>query len=167
MTSTDRVPVLRAVGITKSFGATNALSDVSFSVARGEVHALVGENGAGKSTLVKIVTGVLVPTSGHIELDDEPTGFETPVDARHAGVAAVYQDPKLFPHLDVAENISMGATPVTALGVVDRKAVVARARESLAKSASPSTPMRLSPSSPSPNFSLSRSPGRSSPTSNS
>ena len=133
MTSTDRVPVLRAVGITKAFGAANALSDVSFSVARGEVHALVGENGAGKSTLVKIVTDVLEPTSGHIELDGEPTGFETPVDARRAGVAAVYQDPKLFPHLNVAENISMGATPVTGLGVVDRKAVVARARELLAR----------------------------------
>ena len=133
MTPPDRVPVLRVVGITKTFGAANALSDVSFSVRRGEVHALVGENGAGKSTLVKIVTGILEPTSGHIELDGEPTRFDTPVEARRAGVAAVYQDPKLFPHLDVAENISMGATPMTALGVVDRKAVVARARESLAR----------------------------------
>ena len=133
MTPPDRVPVLRVVGITKTFGAANALSDVSFSVRRGEVHALVGENGAGKSTLVKIVTGILEPTSGHIELDGEPTRFVTPVEARRAGVAAVYQDPKLFPHLDVAENISMGATPTMALGVVDRRAVVAQAREALAR----------------------------------
>ena len=133
MTPPDRVPVLRVVGITKTFGAANALSDVSFSVRRGEVHALVGENGAGKSTLVKIVTGILEPSSGHIELDGEPTRFATPVEARRAGVAAVYQDPKLFPHLDVAENISMGATPTMALGVVDRRAVVARAREALAR----------------------------------
>jgi rhamnose transport system ATP-binding protein len=133
MTPPDRVPVLRVVGITKTFGAANALSDVSFSVRRGEVHALVGENGAGKSTLVKIVTGILEPSSGHIELDGEPTRFATPVEARRAGVAAVYQDPKLFPHLDVAENISMGATPTMALGVVDRRAVVAQAREALAR----------------------------------
>ena len=112
MTSTDCVPVLRAVGITKAFGAANALSDVSFSVARGEVHALVGENGAGKSTLVKIVTGVLEPTSGHIELDGEPTGFETPVDARRAGVAAVYQDPKLFPHTWTLRRTSAWARPL-------------------------------------------------------
>ena len=89
MTPPDRVPVLRVVGITKTFGAANALSDVSFSVRRGEVHALVGENGAGKSTLVKIVTGILEPTSGHIELDGEPTRFITPVEARRTGVAAV------------------------------------------------------------------------------
>ena len=82
MTPPDRVPVLRVVGITKTFGAANALSDVSFSVRRGEVHALVGENGAGKSTLVKIVTGILEPSSGHIELDGEPTRFD------HAGRSA-------------------------------------------------------------------------------
>ena len=164
----DRVPVLRVVGITKTFGAANALSDVSFSVRRGEVHALVGENGAGKSTLVKIVTGILEPSSGHIELDGEPARFATPVEARRAGVAAVYQDPKLFPHLDVAENISMGATPVTALGVVDRKAVVARAREVARRElASLSTRMRLSPSFPSLSFSSSRSLVRWSPTRNS
>src|ERR1700733_6554815 len=133
MTPPDGVPVLRIVGITKTFGAANALSDISFSVRRGEVHALVGENGAGKSTLVKIVTGILEPSSGHIELNGEPTRFATPVEARRAGVAAVYQDPKLFPHLDVAENISMGAAPVRALGVVDRRAVVAQARAALAR----------------------------------
>jgi rhamnose transport system ATP-binding protein len=133
MTPLDRIPVLRVVGITKTFGVANALSDVSFSVSRGEVHALVGENGAGKSTLVKIVTGILEPSSGHIELDGAPTRFDTPVEARRAGVAAVYQDPKLFPHLDVAENISMGAAPLTALGAVDRTAVITRARKSLAR----------------------------------
>jgi rhamnose transport system ATP-binding protein len=99
----------------------------------GEVHALVGENGAGESTLVKIVTGIFEPSSGHIELDGEPTRFVTPVEARRVGVAAVYQDPKLFPHLDVAENIFMGATPTVAFGVVDRSAVVARARDALAR----------------------------------
>jgi rhamnose transport system ATP-binding protein len=126
-------PTLRVSGIAKSFGASNALTDVSFEVARGEVHALVGENGAGKSTLVKIITGILEPDAGEIALNGEVVRFATPIEARRAGVAAVYQDPKLFPHLDVAENISMGPTPVTAFGTVDRRAVAARARASLAR----------------------------------
>ncbi len=126
-------PTLRVAGITKSFGASNALADVSFEVARGQVHALVGENGAGKSTLVKIVTGILEPDAGEIALNGELVRFATPIEARRAGVAAVYQDPKLFPHLDVAENISMGAAPVTPFGTIDRKAVDARARQSLAR----------------------------------
>ena len=96
-------------------------------------HALVGENGAGKSTLVKIITGILEPDAGEIALDGQVVRFATPIEARRAGVAAVYQDPKLFPHLDVAENISMGATPVTVFGTVDRRAVAARARASLAR----------------------------------
>ena len=131
MTEFPAPPALRVAGITKSFGASSALVDVSFDVARGQVHALVGENGAGKSTLVKIVTGILEPDAGEISLNGAPVRFETPIEARRAGVAAVYQDPKLFPHLDVAENISMGATPVTLFGTVDRKAVAARARQSL------------------------------------
>jgi rhamnose transport system ATP-binding protein len=126
-------PTLRISGVAKSFGPSNALTDVSFDVARGEVHALVGENGAGKSTLVKIITGILEPDAGEIALDGQVVRFATPIEARRAGVAAVYQDPKLFPHLDVAENIGMGATPVTAFGTVDRRAVSARARASLAR----------------------------------
>ena len=126
-------PTLRVTGIAKAFGASNALTDVSFAVARGEVHALVGENGAGKSTLVKIITGILEPDAGEIALNGKAVRFVTPIEARRAGVAAVYQDPKLFPHLDVAENISMGATPVTAFGTVDRRAASARAREALAR----------------------------------
>ena len=92
------------------------------------MHALVGENGAGKSTLVKIITGIIEADSGEVVLAGEPVHFATPIEARRAGVAAVYQDPKLFPHLDVAENIAMGNEPVTALGTVDRKAMHARAQ---------------------------------------
>ncbi len=133
MTARPTAPARRVAGLTKFFGTSNALSDVSFDVERGDVHALVGENGAGKCTLVKIITGILEPNAGQIELLGQPVRFATPVEARRAGVAAVCQDPKLFPHLDVAEHISMGAAPVTAIGAVDRKAVVARARNSLAK----------------------------------
>jgi rhamnose transport system ATP-binding protein len=129
----DQPPALRIAHVTKSFGASNALTDVSFDVARGQVHALVGENGAGKSTLVKIITGILEPDAGEIMLNGQAARFATPIEARKAGVAAVYQDPKLFPHLDVAENISMGATPVTSFGTIDRRAAAARARRALAR----------------------------------
>ena len=83
--------------MTKSSGASNALTDVTFEVAHGQVHALVGENGAGKSTLVKIVTGILEPDAGEIALNGETVRFATPIEARRAGVAAVYQDPSFFP----------------------------------------------------------------------
>src|SRR5512136_869360 len=117
--------IIQMTNITKDFPGVRALDNVDFTLERGEVHALVGENGAGKSTLVKIITGIIEPDAGEIALDLEVVRFASPIEARRAGVAAVYQDPKLFPHLDVAENISMGATPVTAFGTVDRKAAVA------------------------------------------
>ncbi len=127
-------PALRVVGINKSYGLSKALSDVSFEVGRGRVHALVGENGAGKSTLVKIVTGIIEADSGEIFLGGQPVHFKTPIEARRAGVAAVYQDPKLFPHLDVAENITMGNAPVTMLGTRRPQGDV-RAREGGARPA--------------------------------
>ena len=91
----------------------------------GEIHALVGENGAGKSTLVKIITGLIEPDGGQILLDGKPVQFATPMDARDAGVGAVYQDPKLFPHLDVAENIFMGIFPRGAGPTIDRRGMYA------------------------------------------
>ncbi len=129
--SVDSAPVLRIANIGKSFGPSRALDDVSFELAPGRVHALVGENGAGKSTLVKIITGIIQADDGEIMLADRPVRFATPIEARRAGVAAVYQDPKLFPHLDVAENICMGDTPVTMLGTVARKTMYARAEAAL------------------------------------
>lgn len=104
-------PRLRIRGISKSFEAVRALQDVSFDLAPGEVHALVGENGAGKSTLVSILTGLRQGDTGEVLLDGEVVNFKTSLDARAAGVAAVYQDPNLFPHLSVAENIFTGQYP--------------------------------------------------------
>ena len=95
-------------GISKSYGPTRVLSDIGFVIGRGRIHALVGENGAGKSTLVKIITGIVEADAGEVLLDGTPVRFATPIEARKAGIAAVYQDPKLFAHLDVAENISYG-----------------------------------------------------------
>lgn len=106
-------------GVSKRFDAVHALSGVSFDLAPGEIHSLVGENGAGKSTLVGIITGLLEPDEGELLLDGKPVHFRDPRAARSAGIAAVYQDPNLFPHLSVAENIFAGAYP-TSRGLVDR-----------------------------------------------
>ena len=118
-------PRLRVASISKSYEGIHALQDVSFDVMPGEIHALVGENGAGKSTLVKIITGLVEPDGGEIILDGAVVRFATPMDAREAGVGAVYQDPKLFPHLDVAENIFMGIFPRGAGPTIDRRAMYA------------------------------------------
>jgi rhamnose transport system ATP-binding protein len=95
-------------GIAKRFGLTRALDDVSLELHRGEVHALVGENGAGKSTLIKIMTGVYPPDEGSILVDGEPVALRSAADAQRVGVAAIYQEPLIFPDLNVAENVFIG-----------------------------------------------------------
>jgi rhamnose transport system ATP-binding protein len=125
------LPALRVAGISKTYGVSRALADVSFDIWRGRVHALLGENGAGKSTLVKIITGIIEADSGQIFVGSNAVHFRTPIEARIAGIAAVYQDPKLFAHLDVAENIFMGAYPTTLAGTVDRKTMYERAESAL------------------------------------
>ncbi len=117
--------------LTKLYGTIPAVKDITFSVRPGVVHALIGENGAGKSTLVKLITGMESPNSGEILLDGIPCAFSTPIDARYSGVTAVYQNPKLFPHLDVAENIFMGIYPRNALGLIDKKRMYNEASEML------------------------------------
>ncbi|WP_419759682.1 sugar ABC transporter ATP-binding protein [Acidisoma sp.] len=99
----------RALG--KSFGVVAALRDVSFSVAAGEVHGLMGENGAGKSTLIKLLTGFHQPTAGEILLDGKPVAFDSPRAAQAAGVAAVYQEINLIPERSVAANIFLAREP--------------------------------------------------------
>lgn len=102
---------LRMRGICKKFGATAALAGVDLDVASGEVHALIGENGAGKSTLMKILSGALPPDAGEMQLDGAPYRPHGPADGRRAGVAMIYQELSLTPHLSVAENILLGAAP--------------------------------------------------------
>src|SRR5678810_163249 len=102
---------LRMSGVRKSFGATRALNGVSFAVAPGEVHALIGENGAGKSTLMKILSGAYRPDEGSIELDGQPFVPENPLHARRGGIAMIYQELTLAPHLSVEENILLGEEP--------------------------------------------------------
>jgi rhamnose transport system ATP-binding protein len=129
--SASSLPTLRILGISKSYGPSRALDDVSFNIRAGRVHALVGENGAGKSTLVKIITGIVQADSGQIFIGADLSRFTTSIEARAAGIAAVYQDPKLFAHLDVAENIFMGNYPTATIGAVDRKAMYQRAASAL------------------------------------
>lgn len=117
-------------GVRKRFGATVALEGVDFAVAAGEVHALVGENGAGKSTLMKVLSGAVVPDEGSMQLDGEPYRPRNPHDARSAGVAMIYQELSLAPHLSVAENIMLGMEP-SRFGVLGWKEIDQRARDAL------------------------------------
>ncbi|MEV0972801.1 sugar ABC transporter ATP-binding protein [Microtetraspora glauca] len=125
----DAPPVLALRGVSKAFGAVQALRDVSLELFAGEAHALAGENGAGKSTLVKTLTGVYRPDTGQLLLDGEPVEFHSPADAQNAGVAVIYQEPTMFPDLSVAENIFIGRQPRAALRRIDRGAMHGRAAE--------------------------------------
>jgi rhamnose transport system ATP-binding protein len=100
-------PLLRLSSIFKSFAGVHALNAVSFELWPGEVHALIGENGAGKSTLVKVITGAHAPDLGTIEIGGNPVAANNPKLARSLGVAAIYQQPALFPDLTIAENIAL------------------------------------------------------------
>jgi rhamnose transport system ATP-binding protein len=99
--------LLRLTSITKSFGGVQALKGVSLDLRPGEVHALVGENGAGKSTLIKIITGAVRHDSGTIQIRGQLIEQNDPAQSRKLGVAAIYQQPALFPDLTVAENIAL------------------------------------------------------------
>lgn len=98
-------PVIEMRHISKRFDATQALDDVSFTLYPGEVHALIGENGAGKSTLIKVLTGIYQPDQGEIYLDDQQIQIHNSQEAQVYGIGAIYQEPMVFPDLNVAENI--------------------------------------------------------------
>src|SRR3989440_431184 len=100
-------PIVELRGIAKQFGGVQALRGVDFDLFPGEVHALVGENGAGKSTLIKIITGAEVPDSGTLTIGGRTVQRLEPAAARSLGIAAIYQQPALFPDLTVAENIAL------------------------------------------------------------
>jgi rhamnose transport system ATP-binding protein len=115
----NRVPLLAARDITKSYAGVRALSGVSFDLDEGEVHALVGENGAGKSTLIKVMTGAVAADSGTLSVRGEPVAAMNPAMSRALGIAAIYQQPALFPHLTVAENIAFALEPRAAVRTID------------------------------------------------
>jgi ribose transport system ATP-binding protein len=102
------IPRLKMLGVQKRFGATHALRGVDLEVRPGEIHALIGENGAGKSTLMKVLSGAIRSDEGRIELDGQPFVPSDPLHARRHGVAMMYQELNLAPHLSVEENILLG-----------------------------------------------------------
>lgn len=103
--------------ISKYFPGVRALSQVNFSLHKGEIHALMGQNGAGKSTLIKIMTGVYQPDSGYITLRGEKIKVESPEHAQTLGIATVYQEVNLCPNLTVAENLLLGREPRNRFGI--------------------------------------------------
>ena len=103
--------LLEARDVAKRFGSVVALRAAALQVRAGEVHALMGANGAGKSTLVKMLTGVLRPDGGVIEVRGKPHLFRSPAEARAAGLVSVYQDPALVPDLTIAQNLRLTGAP--------------------------------------------------------
>jgi ribose transport system ATP-binding protein len=105
--------ILQITGIRKAFPGVQAISRASFDLNPGEIHALVGENGAGKSTLIKILTGAHKADSGEVLLDGKLVSFGSPLEARRAGIAAIYQEFSLIPSLPVSANIFLGRENTT------------------------------------------------------
>ena len=127
-----RRPLLRIVGVAKRFGGVVALRGVNLEIATGEVHALVGENGAGKSTLLKILAGAEAPDAGKMEFGGEPYAPHAPVDALHKGIATIYQELTLAPHLSIQDNVMLGREVRRGL-LLDRASVRARIVAALAE----------------------------------
>ena len=124
------IPALRMSGICKNFGPTRALDRIDLTLIQGEVHAVIGENGAGKSTLMNVLSGAVAADSGQIELFGKRFVPPSPMDSRKAGVAMIYQELALAPHLTVEENVLLGIEPGPG-PLLDRSTSRRRAGESL------------------------------------
>jgi simple sugar transport system ATP-binding protein len=125
-------PFIEMRGISKTFGAVTALSNVSLTLHHGDVLGLIGDNAAGKSTLMKILAGALSHDRGKILIDGEPAAFGHPIAAREAGIEMIYQDFALVPELTVTQNIFLGREITKSYGgikVLDRRTMNARAEE--------------------------------------
>ncbi len=139
----DADVILRAEGIGRVFPGTIALRDVDFEVRRGAVNVLIGENGAGKSTLMKILAGVIPPTSGRLLLEGREVRFNSVRDAAHHGIGIIFQELNLCPNLSVAENLSL-VDPPTRFGFhIDRARQVNQARALIARLEQPIEPTAL------------------------
>jgi len=124
-------PALELYGIGKSFGGVEALRDVDFALAAGEIHGLVGENGAGKSTLMKIIAGLHAEYQGVMRLDGAAIRLHSAREAGAAGIGMVHQELSIVPELSVAENVFLGAQPTGRLGLVDWRRMAREAGEHL------------------------------------
>ena len=138
--------VLELSGVSKHFGAIQALTGVSLTLQAGEVVGLMGDNGAGKSTLVKIVAGNFPPSGGTISIDGQPVAFHKPSDARAKGIEIVYQDLALCDNLTAAENVYLGRELTRRFGpfrVLDYRSMFRRAGELFAELKSETRPRDL------------------------
>ncbi len=113
--SSPRTPILQTIGISKRYGAVQALTSVDFEVYAGEVVALVGDNGAGKSTLIKCIAGTHTPDEGKIVFDGKEISLHAPSDATRLGIETVYQDLAVCDNLDVVQNMFLGRERVRRL----------------------------------------------------
>jgi ABC-type sugar transport system ATPase subunit len=118
---------LEMSGISKRFGGVHALNNVSFSLRKGEVQAMIGENGAGKSTLIKVLSGAIKPDEGEVFLEGRQLKLGDPKESMKAGIRTVYQEMSLIPQLDVARNIFLGNEPVLKGAFIDRKSLYEKA----------------------------------------
>ncbi len=123
--------IIEFKNISKSFGAVHALKDVSFGIARGECHAIVGENGAGKSTLMNILSGLFPQDTGDVLLNGKAVRITSPIVSGELGIATVYQELKLCPNLTAPENIFLGRTAVNRLGMIKKGTNDAEAKKLL------------------------------------
>ena len=123
--------VLRIRGLSKSFGAVKALTNVDFDLRRGEIHALSGENGAGKSTLMNIVDGIIRPDSGEILIDGRRVTLSSPAQAQALGIGFVHQEIALCPDISVAENMMMAATAKDPALFMDYRAIRLKAEAAM------------------------------------
>jgi D-xylose transport system ATP-binding protein len=130
MSVTD-TPVLELSGVSKSFGAVQALYEVDFHVAPGQVMALVGDNGAGKSTLIKCIAGIHPIDSGEVRFEGNPVNIHGPKGAADLGIEVVYQDLALCDNLDVVQNMYLGREVVDGVRKLDETAMEAKAQETL------------------------------------
>jgi len=125
-------PLVEMRGVSKAFPGVQALADVSLAVHAGEVHMLLGQNGAGKSTLIKILYGAYPPDRGEFLIDGRPVRIHAPADARRLGIAVIFQEFSLVPHLSVAQNLFLGREPRGRLPwLVDRRELHRQARRIL------------------------------------
>ena len=124
-------PVLEMRGVSKSFGAVQALYEVDFHVAAGQVMALVGDNGAGKSTLIKCIAGIYSTDSGEVMFEGQPVNIHGPKDAARLGIEIVYQDLALADNLDVVQNMFLGREELASMRRLDEVTMERRAQDTL------------------------------------
>jgi ribose transport system ATP-binding protein len=125
-------PIVKLSGVSKHFSGTRALEGVDFMCRAGTIHGILGENGAGKSTLIKILSGVLQPDAGTLQVNGETVRFSNPTEAAASGIVCIFQELSLVPDLSVADNISI-AMPPRKFGLIDRRAQHRRAQQLLAR----------------------------------